>query len=200
MASEMPKTFDHRELEHEIARKWDFEVKVDPKREPYTVLLPPPNASGKMHTGNVLMIAIEDLLIRWKRMKGFAALWIPGTDHAGFETQVTFERELAKEGKSRLDFDRQTLYKKIWDFVQENKGQIEEQIREMGASVDWSRYTFTLDERVISTVYNTFQKMHDEGLIYRDDYMVNYCPALGTTFADLEVRHVDRNDPLYYVR
>src|SRR3990170_5167127 len=162
MASEMPKTFDHRELEHEIARKWDFEVKVDPKREPYTILLPPPNASGKMHTGNVLMIAIEDLLVRWKRMQGYSALYVPGTDHAGFETQTTFERELKKEGKSRLDFDRNTLYQMIWDFVQKNKNLIENQIREMGASVDWSRYTFTLDPKAVEVTLNTFKKMEKE--------------------------------------
>lgn len=199
-ASEMAKAFNHKEVEAEIYKKWDFTVERDPAKKPFTIILPPPNASGRMHTGNILMIAIEDLLVRWKRMKGFAALWVPGTDHAGFETQVTFERQLSKEGKSRTDFDRATLYQKIWDFVQENKGHIEQQIREMGASVDWSRYTFTLDERVIKTVYNTFEKMHKDGLVYRDNYMVNYCPPLGTTFADLEVDHVERNDPLYYVR
>lgn len=169
-------------------------------RQPYTILLPPPNASGKMHTGNVLMIAIEDLLIRWKRMQGFSALWVPGTDHAGFETQVTFERQLKKEGKSRFQFDRQTLYDMIWKFVQDNKQQIDNQLRSMGASVDWSRYTFTLDDNVIRTVHNTFKKMHEEGLVYRDNYMVNYCPKCGTTFADLEVQHIERVDPLYYLK
>lgn len=177
-----------------------FKAKRDPEKEPYTIVLPPPNASGKMHIGNVLMIAIEDLLIRWKRMQGYSALWVPGTDHAGFETQIKFEKKLKKEGRSRFDFDRKTLYKKIWEFVQENKGLIEDQIREMGASVDWSRYTFTLDEDVLQTVLNTFKKLHDDGFVYRDDYMVNYCPVCGTTFADLEVKHKQRKDPLYYVR
>lgn len=169
-------------------------------RKPYTILLPPPNASGKMHIGNVLMIAIEDLLIRWKRMQGYAALWVPGTDHAGFETQVTFERQLKKEGKSRFQFDRQTLYNMIWKFVHTNKKDIDNQLKSMGASVDWSRYTFTLDDHVINTVHNTFKKMYDEGLVYRDDYMVNYCPKCGTTFADLEINHIDRVDPLYYMK
>src|SRR3989344_4989148 len=133
-------------------------------RKPFTILLPPPNASGKMHTGNVLMIAIEDLLIRWKRMQGFSTLWVPGSDHAGFETQTTFERELKKQGKSRFDFDRKTLYKKIWDFVYANKGLIEEQIKRMGASVDWSRYKFTLDKDSVSTVLSTFRKLEKDGL------------------------------------
>jgi len=200
----MEKTYDHRKYERKIYSHWEksgsFTPKIDKKKKSYTIVLPPPNASGKMHTGNVLMIAIEDLLIRWKRMQGYSALWLPGTDHAGFETQITFERELKAKGKSRFDFDRNTLYEKIEGFVLENKGLIEEQIRNMGASVDWSRYKFTLDPDVIETVVNTFEKLHKDELVYRDDYMVNYCPICGTTFADLEVRHKERKDPLYFLK
>jgi valyl-tRNA synthetase len=196
--------FEHKKIEQQILDRWKnggyFKAKIDSSKKPYTIVLPPPNASGKMHTGNVLMIAIEDLLIRWKRMTGYSTLWLPGTDHAGFETQTTFERELKKEGKSRFDYDRNTLYKMIWDFVQKNKNMIEEQIKGMGASVDWSRYTFTLDEHVLKMVYSTFEKMFNEGLVYRDSYMVNYCPKCGTTFADLEIEHKERKDSLYYVR
>uniref|UniRef100_A0A7C4TNU1 Valine--tRNA ligase n=1 Tax=candidate division WWE3 bacterium TaxID=2053526 RepID=A0A7C4TNU1_UNCKA len=204
MPRELPKQFKHKEVEPKIYKMWEegsyFKAPIDKGKEPYTIVLPPPNASGRMHTGNVLMVAIEDLLIRWKRMKGYSALWIPGTDHAGFETQVTYERELQRQGRSRFEFDRQTLYNNIWDFVMENKGLIEDQLRKMGASVDWSRYTFTLDPHVIKTVYATFKRMHDEGLIYRDNYIVNYSPKDGTTFADLEVKYEERNDNLYYVR
>ena len=200
----MDKRYDHKLYEEKIYSLWEksgaFTPKIDPKKKPYTIVLPPPNASGRMHTGNVLMIAIEDLLIRWKRMQGFSTLWIPGTDHAGFETQITFERTLKEKGKSRFDFDRNTLYKKIEEFVLENKGLIEEQIRNMGASVDWSRYKFTLDPDVIETVVNTFEKLHKDGLVYRDNYMVNYCPICGTTFADLEVKHKERKDPLYFLK
>lgn len=199
----MDKIYKHEEYEKKIYSLWEksgcFTPKRDPKKKPYTILLPPPNASGKMHTGNVLMIAIEDLLIRWKRMRGYASLWLPGTDHAGFETQITFERKLAENGKSRFDFDRNTLYEKIWIFVQENKYQIEAQIRSMGASVDWTRYTFTLDPKVVDTVINTFKKLQRDGLVYKNDYMVNYCPTCGTTFADLEVKHKEREDYLYYI-
>src|SRR3989339_1233906 len=196
--------FDHKKVEKDIYQMWEkgkyFSPTLDPSKKPFTIVLPPPNASGKMHIGNVLMIAIEDLMIRHARMQGRPALWVPGTDHAGFETQITYERELKKQGKSRFDFDRQTLYNKIWDFVQENKGLIENQIKAMGAGVDWERYTFTLDKKVIETVYDTFTKMYEEGLIYRDNYMVNYCPKCGTTFADLEILHEDRIDPLYYIK
>lgn len=200
----MAKNFDHKSVEHSVYAQWEkwgaFEPNKEAKGKPFTIVLPPPNASGKMHMGNVLMIAIEDLMIRYHRMKGDPTLWIPGTDHAGFETQITYERELKKQGKSRFDFDRQTLYQNIWEFVQNNKNQIEGQIKQMGASVDWNRYTFTLDPHVIETVYTTFAKMHSEGLVYRDNYMVNYCPKCGTTFADLEIIHEERVGKLYYVK
>ncbi|MFZ2664079.1 MAG: class I tRNA ligase family protein, partial [Patescibacteria group bacterium] len=200
----MDKKYDHKIQEPKIQKKWEekkiFIGKIDRNKKPFTIVLPPPNANGKLHTGHVLMLAIEDILIRWKKMQGYSTLWIPGTDHAGFETQVVFERHLKEKGKSRFDYDRDSLYKEIWDFVQENKGVIESQIKSMGPGLDWTRYTFTLDEKVISTVYETFQRMVNEGMVYRDDYIVNYCPKCGTTFADLELRHVTRKDPLYYMK
>lgn len=200
----MEPKYDHTLVESKIYKMWEtggyFKPSIDPKKKPFTIVLPPPNASGRMHTGNVLMIAIEDLLIRWHRMKGDAALWVPGTDHAGTETQITFERELKKEGKSRFQYDRNSLYQAIWDFVQNNRGVIESQIRQMGASVDWSRNTFTLDPHVLKTVRETFQKLHKEGLVYRDDYIVNFCPACGTTYADIEVENKERIDPLYFLK
>lgn len=194
--------FDHKKVEGAIYKQWEESGAFRPqgKGRPFTIVLPPPNASGKMHIGNVLMIAIEDLLIRHARMQGRPTLWVPGTDHAGFETQITFERELKKQGKSRFDYDRQSLYDKIWEFVQNNKGEIESQVRQMGASVDWSRNTFTMDPHVVETVYKTFERMYEERLVYRDNYMVNYCPKCGTTFADLEVLHKERVGVLYFVR
>lgn len=199
----MDKAYDHQKAESKIYQMWEglglFKPVIDPKKKPFTILLPPPNASGKMHTGNVLMIAIEDLLVRWHRMKGEPSLWIPGTDHAGTETQITFEKQLKKQGKSRFNYSREDLYKEIWEFVQNNKGQIENQIRQMGASVDWSRYTFTLDEKVIKTVHNTFKKLADDNLIYRGDYIVNYCTKCGTTYSDVEIKYEERKDPLYYL-
>jgi valyl-tRNA synthetase len=200
----MDKKYEHKLQEPHIQEKWEkagvFTGKIDLDKKPFTIILPPPNANGKLHTGHVLMLAIEDILIRWKKMQGYSTLWIPGTDHAGFETQVVFEKHLKKEGKSRFDYDRDSLYKEIWDFVQDNRGFIEKQIKSMGPGLDWSRYTFTLDEKVINTVYNTFQKMVNENLVYRDDYIVNYCPICGTTVADLELVHETRKDPLYYMK
>ncbi len=199
----MDKVYDQTKTEQKWYKLWEesgyFKPEINPDGKPYTIVLPPPNASGKMHTGNVLMIAIEDLLIRWKRMQGYSALWIPGTDHAGTETQITFEKELKKEDKSRFDFSREELYQAIWKFVEGNKHNIEDQIRQMGASVDWSRYSFTLDDNVIKTVHQTFKKMHQDGLVYRGDYLVNYCPKCGTTYSDVELQHEERTDPLYYM-
>ncbi len=200
----MDKAYDHKKAESTLYQLWEergyFTPVIDPSKKPFTIVLPPPNASGKMHTGNVLMIAIEDLLVRWHRMRGEPTLWVPGTDHAGTETQITFEKELKKQGKSRFHYSRDELYQAIWDFVQGNKGTIESQIRQMGASVDWTRYTFTLDEHVIKTVHDTFRKMVSDDLIYRGNYMVNYCPKCGTTYADVELKHEERKDPLYYMK
>ncbi len=200
----MDPRYDHKIKEKQILEKWDrlAAFKADPKsgKKPYTIVLPPPNASGKMHVGNVLMIAVEDALIRWKRMQGYEALWLPGADHAGFESQTTYERELKKQGKSRFDFDRQTFYKMMMGFVMQNKDQIESQIKSMGASVDWSRYTFTLDDRSINTVVATFSKMVTDGLIYRDNYIVNYSFKYGTTFSDAEITLKEQKDPLYFIK
>lgn len=200
----MDKAYNHKESDKNIYKQWEdagyFKPTIDKKKKPFTIVLPPPNASGKMHTGNVLMIAIEDLLVRWHRMKGDPTLWVPGTDHAGTETQITFERGLKKQGKSRFQYTRKELYEEIWSFVQSNKHQIEGQLRQMGASVDWSRYTFTLDPKVVKTVHATFEKMYSDGLVYRDNYMVNYCVKCGTTYADVELKHEERTDPLYYMK
>ncbi len=201
---QMEKHYNHKESEKKWYKLWEesgfFKPEINPTGTPYTILLPPPNASGKMHTGNILMIAVEDLLIRWRRMKGDAALWIPGTDHAGTETQITFERGLRAEGKSRLNFSRDELYQEIWKFVATNKHNIENQMRDMGASVDWDRYTFTLDDKVLKTVTNTFKKMVGDNLVYRGEYIVNYCPKCGTTYSDVELNHEDRTDPLYFLK
>ncbi len=200
----MEKKYDHKIQEPEIQKKWEdsgvFKGKVEPEKKPFTIVLPPPNANGKLHTGHVLMLAIEDILIRWKKMSGYSTLWLPGTDHAGFETQVVFEKSLKEKGKSRFDFDRNTLYKIIWKFVEENKGVIENQMKRMGPSLDWSRYTYTLDDSVVKTVTSTFQKMLSEGLVYRDNYIVNFCPKCGTTFADLEIKHKDKISNLYFIK
>lgn len=177
-------------------------VKKDPKTqlpETFCVLMPPPNANAPLHCGHATY-AIQDLMTRIMRMKGYKSLYLPGADHAGFETQVVYERLLKKQGKSRFDFDRETLYNDILKFVEENSGVAINQLKKLGMSADWSRNTFMLDDFVVKTVYDTFEKMHRDGLIYRDMYLVNYSPHHGTTFSNLETEHKETVSPLYYVK
>ncbi len=199
----MDKIYKQAEIEKKWYEFWEkngfFKPEVNQDGQPYSIILPPPNANAPLHFGHA-MYTVEDILIRYHRMKGFAALWLPGSDHAGFETQVVFEKRLEKMGKSRFDFDRQTLYQMIWDFVQNNKGTMEGQLRRLGFSLDWSREKFTLDPDIIKIVYKTFKKMFDEGLIYRGLRIVNFCTKHGTSFSDLEVIYEDRTTPLYYIK
>lgn len=205
----MPSAYQAKDHESRLYQIWEESGAFSPNfdqpatdqqtPEPFSILMPPPNANASLHAGHAMFV-IQDILIRFKRMQGHPTVWIPGTDHAGFETQVVYEKHLKKSGKSRFEFDRETLYNDIEKFVQENSGLIIDQLRRLGFSADWSRQTFTLDPHVVSTVYDTFSKLAADGLIYRERYLVNYCPKCGTTFADLEVDHEERPTPLVYVR
>ena len=199
----MDKVYDHTKFEADIYRQWEnsgaFTAKVDKKKKPFTIIMPPPNANDPLHIGHAREVATQDILTRYHRMRGESTLWLPGADHAGIETQFVFEKKLQKEGKSRFDFDRETLFKMIWDYVQENKSTMENQLRTLGASCDWSRNRFTLGPEIIKVVYKTFKRLYDDGLIYRGERIVNYCPRCGTAFSQLEVDSVEREDPLYYL-
>jgi len=175
-----------------------FTPKTDPKKEPFTILLPLPNASDPMHMGHALF-TIEDILVRYHRMLGDPTLWLPGGDHAGIETQFIFEKHLAKEGKSRFDFDRDTLYKMIWDYAGKNKDLNKNQMKLLGFSMDWSRYHYSLEPDIVDKVIATFKKLHNDGLIYRGDKIVNYCTHCGTAFSDLEINYKERQDFLYFL-
>lgn len=197
----MEPQFDHKKYEEKIYDLWKKSKAFSPsvKGKPYTILMPPPNANASLHAGHA-MYTVDDVLIRFKRMQGYSVSWIPGMDHAGFETQYVYEKHLNKEGKSRMGFDRKTLYQNIFDFVKENSGLVYKQFKRLGFSADWDKSIFTLDEKVIEQVNNTFKKMAGEGLIYRDSYIVNFCTHCGTSLAELEVKHVERIDPLYYIK
>jgi valyl-tRNA synthetase len=199
----MDKLYDHTKFEADIYGLWEksnaFTPKIDKKKKPFTIIMPPPNANDPLHIGHARFIAIEDVLIRYHRMKGEPTLWLPGSDHAGIETQFVFEKRLREKGKSRFDYGRDTLYKMIWDFVQENTGVMENQLKTLGASCDWSRFRFTLDPKIIKIVYKTFKQLYDDGLIYRGERIVNYCPRCGTAFSQLEVNYAERDDPFYYL-
>ncbi|MBI4094437.1 MAG: class I tRNA ligase family protein [Candidatus Liptonbacteria bacterium] len=165
----------------------------------YCIIMPPPNANGSLHLGHAVNVTLQDILARFWRMRGLRTLWLPGADHAGFETQVVFDKKLEKEGRNRSRMDRDALWKEIWDFTQQNKKTMEGQLRKLGASCDWSREKFTLDPDIVKIVYDTFGKLYRDGLAYRDLRVVNWCPKHQTALSDLEVKHVEREDPLYYL-
>lgn len=198
----LPKVYEPALFESDIYALWEKTQAFLPRKaeKSFSVVVPPPNANGNLHLGHALTLAIEDSLVRYHRLKGKSALLLPGADHAGFETQVVYEKQLAKEGKSRFDFTREELYSRIWDFVAQNRQNFEQQFRRLGAGADWSRYTFTLDDKIVRRAYATFKKMWDEGLIYRSERLVNYCTHHRTGFADIEVSYKEVKTPLYYMK
>jgi valyl-tRNA synthetase len=198
----LPKVYEPAAYEADIYALWEKASAFAPtqKGKSYSVVVPPPNANGNLHLGHALTLGVQDIAVRYHRLRGERALLLPGADHAGFETQVVFEKHLAKEGKSRFDFTREELYRQIWDFVAENRQNFEEQFRRLGAGVDWSHYTFTLDDKIVRRAYVTFKKMWDEGLIYRGERLVNFCTFHGTAFADIEVEYKEAKSKLWYVR
>ncbi len=196
------KTYIPQDYESDIYTLWEKSQAFAPSEKggKFTIVLPPPNANAPLHIGHSLDFSLKDIIARYQRAKGKSVLMLPGADHAGFETQVVYEKKLAKEGKSRFDFSREELYNQIWDHVQENKGGFEQQLRDFGVSCDWSKYTFTLDPKVVNTAYSTFKKLWDDKLIYRGERLVNYCTQHRTGFADIEVAYEDQTTPLYYMK
>ena len=170
---------------------------INPVDHTYSIVMPPPNANGNLHIGHGLTVALEDSLIRYHRLLQDSTWYIPGADHAGFETWVVYEKNLEKQGHTRFEYTRDELYQNVWDFVAEQRGNMELQLRALGASCAWDDLTFTLDEKVINRVYQTFEKMWQDGLIYRGEKLVNYCPKHQTAFADIEVEHQDEKGFLW---
>ena len=199
---ELPKTYIPGEHEANIYNLWEQNNVFVPsgQGEPYAIVMPPPNANANLHIGYALTAALEDIPARYHRMKGRNTLLLPGADHAGFETQSVYEKHLAKEGKSRFDFSREELYRQMYDFVALNRQNFEKQFRQLGISCDWSRFTFTLDEKIVKQAYATFKKMWDDGLIYRGERLVNYCTQHRTGFADIEVEYREAETSLWYIR
>jgi valyl-tRNA synthetase len=200
------KPYDHKAVEGDTYKKWEDSGYFNPdnlpgeRTEPFTIIMPPPNANGSLHAGHALFVTLEDIMTRFARMRGKKALWLPGADHAGFETQVVYEKKLEKEGRSRFEMPQEQLYKEIMEFTLANKSFMEGQIRQLGASCDWSRELFTLDERVIQTVYGTFKKLDEDGLLYRGSRIVNWCPKHQTSLSNLETDRETRTENFYYLK
>jgi len=198
----LPKVYEPSEYETDIYALWEKSHAFQPRKagKHYSVVVPPPNANGNLHLGHAVTLGLQDIAVRYHRLKGESALLLPGADHAGFETQAVFEKHLAQKGKSRFDFTREQLYADIWDFVAANRANFDEQFRRLGAGVDWSRFVFTLDDTIVKRAYANFKKMWDDGLIYRGERLVNYCTFHRTGFADIEVIYKDSITPLYYMK
>lgn len=200
----LSKTYEPNQYEKDIYALWERSGAFSPKNrgsnKNFSMVFPLPNANGNLHLGHTLTNAIYDIAIRYHRMKGEATLYLPGADHAGFETQVVYEKQLAAKGQSRFDLTRDELYSQVWDFVEAHKHNFENQFRRLGASCDWQHYTYTLDQKIIDRAYATFKKMWDEGLIYRGERLVNYCTFHGTSFADIEVEHKEVKGSIWHLR
>ena len=201
----LPKSYDPKLVEEKWYAFWEKEsfFRADPesKRKPYCIVIPPPNVTGVLHMGHALVNTLQDLLIRWKRMQGFEALWVPGTDHAGIATQMVVEKNLlAKTGKRRKDFGREEFLEHVWAWKEQSEGKILGQLKKLGCSCDWSRLRFTMDDGCNRAVRLCFKKMYDEKFIYRGDYLVNWDPVTQTALSDDEVEHEERDSFLWHIR
>lgn len=198
----MESVYRPQEYEDKIYSLWEkggyFTPQIQKNKKPFTIILPLPNANDPIHIGHALF-TIQDILVRFHRMLGEPTLWLPGADHAGIETQYVFEKHLAEQGKSRFDYDRQTLYQKIWDFVEKHRKINKNQLKKLGYSLDWTRYHYSLEPKIVKQVLATFKKLYNDGLIYRKKRLVNFCTNCGTAFSELEVDHVEKDGSLYFL-
>jgi valyl-tRNA synthetase len=207
MPHELPKAYEPGAIETRWAEYWIkeklFHVETPAAGETrpvFTLLLPPPNVTGRLHMGHMLNQTQMDILVRWHRMRGFITLWLPGTDHAGIATQMMVERQLTKEGKSRREMGREKFVERVWEWKREYGGAILDQMKRLGASVDWGREYFTMDENLSRAVHEVFVRLYEEGLIYRGKYIVNWCPRCETAISDLEVKHEEVAGKLWEIR
>ncbi len=200
----LPKAYDPSQVEGRLYEWWErsgfFRATPDPDKQPFTVIMPPPNVTGELHIGHAQRAAIEDALVRYHRMRGCSALYLPGTDHAGIATQVVVERQLAAEGTTRHELGREVFLKRVWEWVDKTGDTIDNQHRRLGASCDWERKTFTLDPGPVRAVRTTFKALYDDGLIYRGERMINWCVSCRTALSDLEVEHEEVQGNLYHIR
>ncbi|MCD5397170.1 MAG: class I tRNA ligase family protein [Candidatus Pacebacteria bacterium] len=206
MNIEISKTYNPKEKEENIYCLWEKSGFFNPdnlpgkRKKTFTIIMPPPNANGSLHIGHATFVALQDIMIRYQRMQGKKTLWLPGADHAGFETQVVYDKQLEKQGRSRFQIPRKKLYQEILEFSLKNKKVMEGQLKKLGASCDWSRNKFTLDPKIIKIVYQTFEKLKKDGLLYQGKHIVNWCIKHQTSLSDLEIKHQEQQDPLYYIK
>ncbi|MBW1801280.1 MAG: class I tRNA ligase family protein, partial [Deltaproteobacteria bacterium] len=205
MTSEkMPKGYEPRNVEQHWYNFWEenglFTAKPTSKKPPFSIVIPPPNVTGTLHMGHALNNTLQDILCRYKRMRGFNVLWQPGTDHAGIATQNVVEKDLAARDMNRHQIGRDKFVELVWEWREKYGGMIINQLKRLGSSCDWSRERFTMDEGLSRAVREVFVHLYEDHLIYRGDYIINWCPRCHTALADLEVEHEDMDAALYYIR
>ena len=202
--ADIPSTYDPRLVEDKWYSFWEgsgfFHTAVNAEQEPFCIVMPPPNVTGQLHMGHALDNTLQDILTRWKRMQGYSALWLPGTDHAGIATQARVEEQLTKEGVSRYELGREEFLKRVWEWKEKYGNRITTQLRRLGASCDWQRERFTMDKGCSEAVLEVFIKLYQKGLIYRDYYITNWCPRCQTTISDIEVEHLDQPGHFYHIK
>jgi len=201
---DIPKAYEPKDVEQSRYKFWldggYFKPKIDPKKKPFTIIMPPPNVTGELHVGHALTAALEDIMTRWHRMKGDPSLWLPGVDHAGIATQVVVEKELAKEGLDRHEIGREKFIERTWAWANKSRSAITHQHERLGASCDWSRERFTLDDGPVKAVKTAFVRLYDKGLIYRGERIINWCPRCRTALSDLEVQNKDLVSSMWHMK
>lgn len=203
MKKQIGDRYEPKDVENKWISLWEKKKSFAPNsnaRESFSIVIPPPNVTGSLHIGHALNHTIQDILVRIERKKGKSTLWLPGMDHAGIATQMVVERELAKESKKRTDFTREEFIHKVWEWKNHSGGMITKQQKLLGESVDWSRERFTLDEGLSKAVFKVFKSLYDEGLIYRGERIINWCPASQTAISDLEVEFRETKGKLYHIK
>ncbi len=204
MARELPKVYEPKEVESSIYEMWEkggyFHAEKDENKKPFTIVMPPPNVTGQLHMGHAMDATLQDTLIRFKRMQGYNALWIPGVDHAGIATQIKVEEVLRKEGKTRYDLGREKFLERVWDWKRQYGNRIVEQQKKLGSSCDWERSRFTMDEGCSKAVREVFVSLYEKGLIYKGSRIINWCPHCATALSDAEVEYVDKPGHLWHLR
>lgn len=203
MSENLSKTYNPKKFENKIYKYWEengyFKAKVNREKEPYTIMMPPPNVTGNLHMGHALY-TLQDVLIRWKRMEGYEALWLPGTDHASISTEAMVVGKIKSEGKTKEELGREGFLEEAWAWTREHGGIINKQLRRLGASCDWSRERFTLDEGLSDAVEEVFIRLYEKGLIYRGDRIINWCPSCSTAISDAEVEHEEREGQIWHIK
>ena len=204
MSKELAKAYEPHEVEDRIYQFWVengyFHAEPDPKKKPYTIVIPPPNITGQLHMGHALDETLQDILIRWRRMQGYSALWLPGTDHASIATEAKIVEAMKAEGLTKEDLGREGFLKRAWEWKEKYGGTIVSQLKKLGSSCDWDRERFTLDEGCSKAVREVFVRLYEKGLIYRGERIINWCPHCKTSISDAEVEYAEKDGNFWHLR